>query len=355
MLAKLRMNCSQCKEPCQASGFKLLSPESWAGGFQGVCLQCSGEDQRTFFTAVRKLWRRRAAQLGKQLTRAREMTWKRLEEELQREYPGEAKHDLRVLVRARLRAVAARWAADLAANEDQKKLASALHQQYCEQLTLLSRDPARTVTPSGISLKAEDAQYLSHFSKSILILWLCRRCCHFTDNSQWLKKVRSHHFRCPMCHELYQPWVEATAAAQKVLCLGWPGPNGDTQWQIIPCRWPDSEEDSWLAKQMQGYRRLERGESVDSILAKTKVELADLLQPFTCTNIGPSRCKKIPFREPTKIWPQDWDWKHLTGQVLSVGRLTESELNMPAFNDWKLLCPLLGRMASCGDFLLGQV
>ena len=125
----------------------------------------------------------------------------------------------------------------------------------------------------------------------------------------------------------------------------------------MPASWPNSEEDGWLAKQLEGYSRLAiLGEDPHSIVAKNRVELRDLLQPydFSRGDAG-DRFRPTRFVEPDNLPASHWDWRHLSGKDIWTGRLSEMELRQRVFDQWDLLIPLLGGIITAGSTILARM
>ena len=346
------MFCESCKEKCVASSFLLSEPTTWCGTYYGKCHACTeGMTESAFKRAVRKAWRSRAKYMGKCLSRAREYTWAKLEAELAEEYPGAGKQELRDAIKAKLRAIAAQWAASMTADAARKAAAAAVHEKYLETLSVIAREPVRSTLGGGWTLRQEACQYLTHLCEGVSIFWLCRKadCLMFCNNALWMKSRSSGHYRCPCCEALYRPFTGDgdRVGAQKVIGVK----NGDN-FQFVPCAWPSSEADGWLNGQLEAHARVAvRGESVDSFLSRSAVQLADLLRPYESVPYG-SRFVQHRFREPRTIYSAQWDWSHLSGRTIEVARLTPQEAAEPPFAEWDRLIALLGRIISCGAAVL---
>ncbi len=356
----LRMVCQECEKMCNASEYLLRSLETWCGNYDGVCKDCGrmeNESEKNVRKRIRQQWRARGVLMGKKYTRAREYVWQDVERDLLQQYPEASKAALREVIRMQLRSIATAWAADLSKNPRHKAFAEAVHRQYAEALGRCVGAPVLTMAGGGWSLSAEDCQHLTALSDSILIMWVCRSpgCLSFQENSCWIRQRGGSKYRCPNCEDVYRPWSceGGRIGVQKCVAINW-GPHKG--WQIIPCTWPSSEEDTWLHQQMEAYSRATvLDEDIDDFLAKKRVQLSQLLRPFDFSTGHGGRFQQVQFRTPCRIYPEQWDWSHLEGRSYWTGRLAQQELDTNVFSSWEFLIPLLGSIISAGNAILSRM
>ena len=143
-----------------------------------------------------------------------------------------------------------------------------------------ARDCAIPGSADGWTLNNTESGYLTCLASGVTISFLCRdpKCLFYGIYDQWIKHPKKEQFRCPRCAKLYQPGNQTNGEfpAQKVFSCRHPK-TGRTM--VIPCKWPDSEEDSWLYKQAElDARKVQTPTDLDDFLKKSFVELGDLLK-----------------------------------------------------------------------------
>jgi hypothetical protein len=180
----------------------------------------------------------------------------------------------------RLKALALQWAADLCKNEFVKTAAVAARAEYLEEQKKAADDVFHVTPAAGWTLTHEEASYLTVVTDSISISFICRKvdCGFYGMNSTdtWIKHLTTYHFRCPLCGCQYKPWsLEKAVPVNKMMVLQDPHTK---QVSRIPCIWPGTSEDNWLAVQAELYaRNLQTPQDLDDFLAKKSVELTQLL------------------------------------------------------------------------------
>jgi hypothetical protein len=352
--AQKEFQCSKCQEKVQfPNQFLLTALMEFCGSFQGLCFSCSEWDNLQIFERkVRAQWKARSKAMGKKRERAREYTWARLKEEVLREHPNATA--TRELILARIRLIATKFAADVLGDDNLKAATQESHKVYIAQLAACCANPTRSISGAAWTLPNEQAQYLTALSSSILLCFVCRQpgCGVYTWNSCWVKRRASHHFACPRCHVQYRPGTMrgGRIEGQKALAIRL-NDVGSQNWEVIVTTWPEGAEDGWLNRQMESYaRQCALGHNVSEVLARTKVELNDLLAPFKES----SAFSHMPFKTPTTLWPSEWSWSHLEHGYMAA-RLTDAQARMPVFQEWDKLIPLLGRMVAGGVALSSRL
>ena len=232
-------------------------------------------------------------------------------------------------------------------NEHETKIAHQINQDYIESLQRAATDPTNAATPAGDALSAEEASYLTVFTKTgCTESFVCRmpECLFFgmNDSMTWVEKFGSYHFKCPGCGEQYHPWADYKSSVKYQYVLGIVDPITGTT-EFIPAIWPPSEEAGWLAKQVELIAsKIETPQDVEHWNNKVKQDLHVLIGNQRI----PSHFANHPWRDGIQ-WRLSgaWDYQPIKQRGYFVGAfLSKEEATKQPYSNWT---ELIGLIANC--------
>ena len=327
------------------------------GAYRGLCIEHGaepGETKTHFKTRCNNMWQRVKIAAGDKARRSRTISWQTLQDEIAAKYPGASRADLRHLVLTRVKTYVVRMSAEILSDGYMKEAAKALSARYRAQVEAISADILKCASARGWTLSQDESQFLTHLTPTVMWPFLCRYrdCLFVTMNHLWVQHRHHHWFSCPRCGRKYAPGKSSggRVPAARALCMQQPGGSYFTTL----CTWPASEEDGWLAGLCEAHaRRTVIGEPIGSFLEKTHVGLDTLLSSYRRPTLF-QQFAWDPSRHWNKLDPAQWDFERLL-QGFPGCHLSPEQADLPVFDDWELLVPLLGNIVAGGLALTSKM
>jgi hypothetical protein len=348
----LDLKCMCCKEKViLRTQFLLLDDkEDWCGKLWGQCLKCSGLDAKAFTKLQRKRWHVRATILhGKQNT-LRVLSWQKLDAHLKVKFPGSSNKERRSLASSRIRVMGMAMAlSSFAENVYTQQAFQVAHATYMTQID----EVCSNIGLPSAQIKHWETDFLTSLSDTIQVSYLCRKkdCGFYGMNDQWVKHETRYHFRCPRCGMQYSPWKDAAKfyPFQKVISIT--HPSTGERW-VIPAKWPDSAEDSYLQDLMRAKAmKIETDADLNDFVQGKIESLEKMLQ-----NIGiPAAFQQFKLSSDTKYLlnttngfgktqytklEEDGYWGNILDPVIG---------NQEPFNEWTEFAAIFASLVSAGE------
>ena len=280
----------------------------WQGIFNAYCQSCVGHyvpdikfrNPNNFKNRCKRQWNNLINERIVKAKTTRQLTFQSMLECLDRHL---AKENVQGLSKSeKYNLLRSRTVAFQAATKTGKETCSLAEQarrtevarQYLAQLEDIcnARDVTQVKMPSGITLPAHEAQYLTQFTRQIYVCFLCRSCKWFGRNDHWAASVSGGRFRCCNCGIVYRPWQEKSyGKGNMVICV-----RVRDDWHYIPTYWPESKEWNFVLKMMEATSLSDESNPASVLRAPNGNIVLDLakylanmhklpgLQPFTMTD-----------------------------------------------------------------------
>jgi len=315
------------------------------------------EIETTWKSACKRSLRNAQKKAGRDLRVAgsRAQGYMTLQEELKLKYPKASHKAIREMVMKKVTR-ASKGISRCLINSEEGRAALEKAKQARREVLAAKAAPSEDlpeISAHGVFLDDATLQFFTDLTPdgANKDLFICRVCCWCTWNHLWLQElidgILHHHFRCPMCITLFQPWVERDSLLKfnKVIITSDPD-DEEGEYQVLPTLWPSTAEEKFLNILKEYSAGVKKGGDIKYESAQKDIETILMSKKNIFVKFEDHMAPKAELIRADIRYCKGYDHHDITPKIMS-GFFLEGAHNIAAkdvFQDVPALCNMLSSL-----------